>query len=173
MAQVITTFKKIVNVWVPQVVTEYAASELDQVLGALERMSQHLTAAVVSNDTLFQQKVCSMPINARTLTCEPGRRASSARSSESATCSKRCQSWAHMCSRDLKEKCDFLVKYRLFCTHCIGCYRCRPQVLCDSFGAHGGGATQSLQHRQSAIKCQALLANIELPLLRRRSWRTR
>ena len=40
-----------------QVVTEYKESELEVVLGALERMSQHLTAAVVSNDALFQQKV--------------------------------------------------------------------------------------------------------------------
>lgn len=40
-----------------QVVTEYKESELDLVLGALERMTQNLTAAVVSNDTLFQQKV--------------------------------------------------------------------------------------------------------------------
>ena len=40
-----------------QVVTEYKDSELDAVLGALELMTQNLTAAIVSNDTLFQQKV--------------------------------------------------------------------------------------------------------------------
>ena len=46
-----------------QVVTEYKESELDVVLGALERMTQNLTAAVVSNDALFQQKV--HPVRAR------------------------------------------------------------------------------------------------------------
>ena len=39
-----------------QIITEYKDSELELVLGALERMSQHLTAAVVSNDIAFQQK---------------------------------------------------------------------------------------------------------------------
>ena len=46
-----------------QIITEYKDGELDLVLGALERMTQHLTAAVVSNDISFQQKarraVCS------------------------------------------------------------------------------------------------------------------
>ena len=41
----------------PQVITEYKDSELDKVLEACERMDAHLTAAVVSNDVLFQQKV--------------------------------------------------------------------------------------------------------------------
>jgi len=40
------------------VLTEYNDETLPAVLGALERMNQHLTAAVVSNDRLFQQKVC-------------------------------------------------------------------------------------------------------------------
>ena len=39
-----------------QIITEYKDSELDLVLAALERMTQHLTAAVVSNDIAFQQK---------------------------------------------------------------------------------------------------------------------
>ena len=40
-----------------QIITEYKESEVDLVLTALERMTQHLTAAVVSNDIAFQQKV--------------------------------------------------------------------------------------------------------------------
>lgn len=40
-----------------QVITEYNDDTLPAVLQAVERMSQHLTAAVVSNDRLFQQKV--------------------------------------------------------------------------------------------------------------------
>ena len=40
-----------------QVITEYDDDTLPGVLSAVERMSQHLTAAVVSNDRLFQQKV--------------------------------------------------------------------------------------------------------------------
>ena len=39
-----------------QIITEYKDSEVDLVLAALERMTQHLTAAVVSNDVAFQQK---------------------------------------------------------------------------------------------------------------------
>ena len=38
-----------------QVITEYKDSELDLVLEATERMHEHLTAAVVSNDVLFTQ----------------------------------------------------------------------------------------------------------------------
>ena len=36
-------------------ITEYKDSELDLVLEATERMHEHLTAAVVSNDILFTQ----------------------------------------------------------------------------------------------------------------------
>lgn len=38
-----------------QVITEYKESELDLVLEATERMTEHLTAAVVSNDVRFTQ----------------------------------------------------------------------------------------------------------------------
>ena len=43
-----------------QIITEYSDSTLPGVLQAVERMSQHLTAAVVSNDRLFQQQVLTM-----------------------------------------------------------------------------------------------------------------
>jgi 1-pyrroline-5-carboxylate dehydrogenase len=49
-----------------QVVVEYADNELDSVLECLERMSAHLTAAVVSNDVLFQQKVLAHSVNGTT-----------------------------------------------------------------------------------------------------------
>jgi len=55
-----------------QVVTEYDDSSLDQVLEACEKMSHHLTAAVVSNDVDFQQKVLSNTVNGTTYV---GRRA--------------------------------------------------------------------------------------------------
>lgn len=37
-------------------VTEYSDEQLPRVLEMVERMSQHLTAAVVSNDRLFTQQ---------------------------------------------------------------------------------------------------------------------
>lgn len=40
-----------------QVLTEYADSELDTVLGFTESIKHHLTAAVVSNDVVFLGKV--------------------------------------------------------------------------------------------------------------------
>ena len=40
-----------------QVLTEYDDSELPLVLEATERLEAHLTAAVVSNDILFLNKV--------------------------------------------------------------------------------------------------------------------
>eukprot|EP00854_Cymbomonas_tetramitiformis_P009938 gene9938-11769_t len=49
-----------------QVVTEYSAQELDDVLGACERMNHHLTAAIVSNDIPFQQKVLGSTVNGTT-----------------------------------------------------------------------------------------------------------
>jgi len=55
-----------------QVVTEYNDSTLDNVLEACERMSHHLTAAVVSNDTEFQYKVLANTVNGTTYA---GRRA--------------------------------------------------------------------------------------------------
>ncbi|CAM9559491.1 unnamed protein product [Ascophyllum nodosum] len=49
-----------------QVVTEFADSELDMVLEACEGMENHLTAAVVSNDTYFQRRVLESTINGTT-----------------------------------------------------------------------------------------------------------
>ena len=40
-----------------QVMTSFSDATLPLVLDACERMSHHLTAAVVSNDVLFQNKV--------------------------------------------------------------------------------------------------------------------
>ena len=55
-----------------QVITYYNDDNLDQVLEALERMSHHLTAAVVSNDPAFQTKVLANTVNGTTYA---GRRA--------------------------------------------------------------------------------------------------
>ncbi|GAX24416.1 1-pyrroline-5-carboxylate dehydrogenase [Fistulifera solaris] len=55
-----------------QVITYYNDETLSDVLDALERMSHHLTAAVVSNDVAFQTKVLSNTVNGTTYT---GRRA--------------------------------------------------------------------------------------------------
>ncbi|GBF90904.1 aldehyde dehydrogenase [Raphidocelis subcapitata] len=55
-----------------QVVVEYADNELPQVLDAMERMSNHLTAAVVSNDVPFLQNVLANTVNGTTYA---GRRA--------------------------------------------------------------------------------------------------
>mmetsp|Transcript_4507 Transcript_4507/g.6659 ORF Transcript_4507/g.6659 Transcript_4507/m.6659 type:complete len:367 (-) Transcript_4507:40-1140(-) len=55
-----------------QVVTEYKEDELHFVLDACERMSHHLTAAVVSNDVKFQTKVLANSVNGTTYA---GRRA--------------------------------------------------------------------------------------------------
>eukprot|EP00240_Pyramimonas_obovata_P002040 CAMPEP_0118953254 /NCGR_PEP_ID=MMETSP1169-20130426/56243_1 /TAXON_ID=36882 /ORGANISM="Pyramimonas obovata, Strain CCMP722" /LENGTH=530 /DNA_ID=CAMNT_0006900669 /DNA_START=114 /DNA_END=1703 /DNA_ORIENTATION=- len=49
-----------------QVVTEYAEGELDLVLEACERMDHHLTAAIVSNDKVFQHKVLGSTVNGTT-----------------------------------------------------------------------------------------------------------
>ncbi len=38
-----------------QIVTEYGQNDLDNVLEIMERMSHHLTAAVVSNDQVFTE----------------------------------------------------------------------------------------------------------------------
>ena len=40
-----------------QVLTEYSDEQLPLVLDALEKLEAHLTAAVVSNDPVFTQKV--------------------------------------------------------------------------------------------------------------------
>jgi 1-pyrroline-5-carboxylate dehydrogenase len=55
-----------------QVVTTYNDATLDRVLEALERMSHHLTAAVVSNDVEFTTKVLANTVNGTTYA---GRRA--------------------------------------------------------------------------------------------------
>lgn len=55
-----------------QVVTTYNEASLDLVLEAIERMSHHLTAAVVSNDVSFQNRVLSSTVNGTTYA---GRRA--------------------------------------------------------------------------------------------------
>jgi 1-pyrroline-5-carboxylate dehydrogenase len=49
-----------------QVVTTYGDDEVDLVLEACERMSHHLTAAVVSNDKEFQNKVLAHTVNGTT-----------------------------------------------------------------------------------------------------------
>ncbi|KAH0666710.1 hypothetical protein KY285_027916 [Solanum tuberosum] len=49
-----------------QVVTEYKDNQLPLVLEALEKMHAHLTAAVVSNDILFLQKVIGNSVNGTT-----------------------------------------------------------------------------------------------------------
>jgi len=51
-----------------QVVTEYNDESMDQVIEACERMSHHLTAAVVSSDTSFQHKILSNTVNGTTYT---------------------------------------------------------------------------------------------------------
>ena len=49
-----------------QVIVRYGDDDLDTVLGLLERMSHHLTAAVVSADVEFQQKVLAATVNGTT-----------------------------------------------------------------------------------------------------------
>jgi len=49
-----------------QIVTEYKDDEIDDVLAALEKMDQHLTAAIVSNDPYFQQRMLSATVNGTT-----------------------------------------------------------------------------------------------------------
>jgi len=49
-----------------QVIVEYGDDDIERVLGVLERMSQHLTAAVVSSDVLFQQRVLAATVNGTT-----------------------------------------------------------------------------------------------------------
>ncbi|XP_042478605.1 delta-1-pyrroline-5-carboxylate dehydrogenase 12A1, mitochondrial-like [Macadamia integrifolia] len=48
------------------IITEYKQDQLPIVLDALERMHAHLTAAVVSNDPLFMQKVIGKTVNGTT-----------------------------------------------------------------------------------------------------------
>ncbi|MDH3417324.1 MAG: hypothetical protein OEM64_13525, partial [Gammaproteobacteria bacterium] len=46
-----------------QVVVEYADDQLATVLNVMERMSHHLSAAVVSADVKFQQRVLAATVN--------------------------------------------------------------------------------------------------------------
>eukprot|EP00924_Labyrinthula_sp_SR-Ha-C_P001095 augustus_masked-scaffold_7-processed-gene-13.10-mRNA-1 protein AED:0.06 eAED:0.06 QI:0/-1/0/1/-1/1/1/0/555 len=49
-----------------QVVTEYKTDEVDKVIECCERMSHHLTAAIVSNDQHFLSKVLGSTVNGTT-----------------------------------------------------------------------------------------------------------
>eukprot|EP01035_Chromulina_nebulosa_P018150 gene18150-23804_t len=49
-----------------QIIVNYKDSEVDKVLEALERMDNHLTAAVVSNDVSFKNKILSNTVNGTT-----------------------------------------------------------------------------------------------------------
>jgi len=49
-----------------QVVVEYGDKDLDTVLDIMERMSHHLTAAVVSNDPVFTDQVLQRTVNGTT-----------------------------------------------------------------------------------------------------------
>lgn len=46
-----------------QIVTEWGDGDLETVLGIFESMEHHLTAAIVSNDVLFQNKVLGNTVN--------------------------------------------------------------------------------------------------------------
>lgn len=50
-----------------QVVTEYSEGELPLVLEALERMTNHLTAAIVSNDINFVQHVLGNSVSTKSI----------------------------------------------------------------------------------------------------------
>ena len=56
-----------------QVVTSYSDADLPAVLDALERMSHHLTAAVVSNDVEFVQHILGNTVNGVTYVGKRGR----------------------------------------------------------------------------------------------------
>ena len=49
-----------------QIITSYKNEELDLVLELTERMENHLTAAIVSNDPIFLQKVLGNTVNGTT-----------------------------------------------------------------------------------------------------------
>lgn len=51
-----------------QIITSYKDEELDEVLSILEKMENHLTAAVVSNDPIFANKILGNTINGTTYT---------------------------------------------------------------------------------------------------------
>ena len=49
-----------------QIIVDYKDEEINLVLDALERVDAHLTAAVVSNDILFQNKILGTTVNGTT-----------------------------------------------------------------------------------------------------------
>ena len=49
-----------------QIIVDYKDTEVDMVLQALERMKAHLTAAIVSNDIQFQNKIIGHTVNGTT-----------------------------------------------------------------------------------------------------------
>jgi 1-pyrroline-5-carboxylate dehydrogenase len=49
-----------------QVVTEYKKKDLHRVLSAMEGMTEHLTAAIVSNDDAFRNEVLAHTVNGTT-----------------------------------------------------------------------------------------------------------
>ena len=49
-----------------QVLTEYDDNQVDTVLQVTEKMHAHLTAAIVSNDALFVQKMLANTVNGTT-----------------------------------------------------------------------------------------------------------
>lgn len=49
-----------------QVITTYGDNEVESIIDACERMSHHLTAALVSNDVHFQQKILGNTVNGTT-----------------------------------------------------------------------------------------------------------
>ena len=49
-----------------QIVTDYRTNEVPALLNLLERMSHHLTAAVVSNDQLFTEQILGSTVNGTT-----------------------------------------------------------------------------------------------------------
>jgi 1-pyrroline-5-carboxylate dehydrogenase len=49
-----------------QIVTEYRTRDLEIILEILEKMSHHLTAALVSNDAQFIEKVLAKTVNGTT-----------------------------------------------------------------------------------------------------------
>jgi 1-pyrroline-5-carboxylate dehydrogenase len=51
-----------------QVVVSYSDKEVDKIKEVLERITQNLTAAIVSNDTFFQQNILANTVNGTTYT---------------------------------------------------------------------------------------------------------
>ena len=56
-----------------QIVTDYVEKDLDKVLGILNKIKLHLTAAVISNDLQFVQKILGETVNGVTFIGTMGR----------------------------------------------------------------------------------------------------